>query len=70
MNELTPLQQLVAETNALFLETRENIIKMGRLQVGPKATLKEISRVVGPQLGMKPDECLEVLIHARNGGKP
>ena len=69
MNELTPLPQLVAEINDLFAETRENIIKMGRLQIGPSATLKEISRIVGPQLGLKPDECLEILIHSRNGGK-
>ena len=69
MNELTPLPQLVAEINDLVSETQQNIIKMGRLQIGPSASLKEISLIVGPQLGMKPEECMNLLFHVRSGGK-
>ena len=69
MNELTPLPQLAAEINELVSETQQNIIKMGRLQIGPSASLKEISRIVGPQLGMKPEECMDLLFHVRSGGK-
>lgn len=63
------VNQLEAEILAFSKELRQNILKIGRLQLGEKATIREICNHIGPQFGLSPKQCLDIMMHVKEGIK-
>lgn len=63
MNEI-----IAKEVNQLKQELARNILELGRALIGEHATLKQISNLVGPQFGLSPGDCLDILLSAKQGG--
>lgn len=69
MNELQrPLDVIETEINLLKQQTAQNIIEIGKKELGAQATLKQICNHVGPQFGISTKDCLELIMHVKAGG--
>ena len=62
MNEIqsSEIKQIELEILQFKIELAESIIKIGRLQLGIQATLKQICNHVAPQLSLNPKDCLDL----------
>ena len=71
MNEIenSNIDQLTSEIVLLKHQTAQNIIEIGKKELGEKATLKQICNHVSPQIGITSKECRGLLMHIKAGGK-
>lgn len=61
MNELQrPLEVIETEINFYKKQMAESILKIGKLELGEEATLKQVLNHVAPMYGFTPKECLEL----------
>lgn len=69
MNEIqsTEIKQIELEVLQLKTELAESIIRVGRLQLGIQATLKQICNHVAPQFGLRPKDCLDLMLFVKEG---
>lgn len=68
MNENKFILDITKEIQLLKKEAASNIMEIGRVELGPDATLKQICNHVGPMLGLSEKECLELFISTKTGG--
>lgn len=71
MNEIqtSEIKQIELEILELKSNLAESIIRVGRLQLGIQATLKQICNHVAPQFGLNPRECLDLIFFVKEGIK-
>jgi len=55
------LKKLTTEILVFKQQAAVNIIGWGKAALGENASLKQIANYVGPQLGLRPSECMKIL---------
>ena len=67
LNEIqqTEIAKLETEIVMLKTQTAQNIIEIGRSQLGEKATLKQICNYIAPQIGIDANACMQLIIHTK-----
>jgi len=65
MNELQNVDTLTAEILILKNQTAQNIIEIGKKQLGNKATLKQISNYTAPMFNLDAETCFNLITNLR-----
>ena len=62
---IKPLPQIEAEINILKTQAAQNVIEIGKAELGKSATLRQICNYVAPQIGVSSKDCFSLVTNLR-----